>query len=224
MKKNVLIALAALFTLFVVHTAYQNYKETKEANQIMSTLLDSMQNNTKDNSTEKETHTELTAYAVREIVTPCAKLVTSDYKYTTTGIITDFNTIAGLKVPFTTDKIVFTYSGIIQAGIDIHDVQYDVNNDTKTIYIMLPQAEKISHEIDMDSFQFETVKDSWFNAIEYDEFTNEANANKHNMEIEAEEQGTLYSEAEANAKNVIREILTQASVTQGYHYKFITAA
>lgn len=167
---------------------------------------------------------ELTEHALRELVSPCSEPVIADYLYTNTGTITDYHTLLGIKVPFSTETVEYTYSGTIRAGIDLYNVSFDVNDNNKTIYITLPKAYTIFHKVDLDSFQTETIKNSWFNSIETEECITAATANKADMEANAKENGCLYKQAEFNAEEALRKILNHSDITQGYHYQFIPAA
>lgn len=217
MKKVIMIVGAVVLGLVVVFSV----SSKKNDSESLSRILEAMQNEKSEPA--KETNTALTSYTLQELVSPCAELVTADYTYSNAATITDFHDLGGIKIPFTTEEIVFTYSGTIKTGINLQDTAFDVNNDSKTIYITLPKAHVISHEIDLNSYQFETVKDSWFNAIEADEFTKEAAANKGTMLVRAEESGELYEKAESNAEEALRNLLDRSGLTHGFRYQFIFA-
>ena len=209
---SVLVALSLSTVIFI---GYRQNKKQQELEAMAALLLSSSghTNGTDDNVT-------LTADTLYELIRPNAKLVSADYTYSNIATISDCRYIHGVVIPFTTDKIVFTYTGTICAGIDLNQVRFDVNNDSRTIYITLPQPQKIAHEIDTSSFRFETVKDSVFTTIDPEEFTREANAQKYEQEIKAKKAGVLTESANENAKAVLRDLL--ASVTSEYHIRFTT--
>ena len=221
MKKKIMIVSASLIVLVIVGSLISNIRKTQNTNRLMADLLSNIQLN--DKPAEEETNTQLTAYMLKELIRPCAKLVTAEYQYCDAAGITDYHDLAGLKIPFTTEEIVFTYTGTIQSGIELKNVSFDVNNDSKIIYITLPAAKKISHEIDLDSFRIEKVHDSWFNAIEADEFLKEANARKRVNEQKAEESGDLYRDAYSSAKDTIQGLFDGAGITKGYRYQYLNA-
>ena len=211
MVNEVTLCTAAFF-------GYRYYKKQQELENMMTLLLGSTAA-----SSSKDDNVTLTAETLYEIIRPNAKLVSADYTYSNIATVSDFRDIKGIIIPLTTDKVVFTYTGTIYAGIDLNQVTFDVNNESKTIYITLPQPQKIAHEINTSSYQFETVSNSIFTSIDPEEFTIEANAQKLKQEIKAQEEGTLSTNANENAKAVLRDLLNQASVTNGYHYDFRTA-
>lgn len=222
MKNLTLVIVTALVSLSfgtAVFFGYGQYKKQKELEEMIADLI-----NNDDNPNSKDDNVELTAETLYEIIRPNAKLVSADYTYSNIATVSDFRDIKGIIIPLTTDKIVFTYTGTIYAGIDLKQVHFEVNNDSKTIYITLPVPQKIAHDIDTSSYQFETVSDSVFTSIDPDEFTREANAQKKEQEIKANKEGTLNASANENAQAVLRDLLNQASVTNGYQYSFITAA
>lgn len=221
MKKLNTVIVTVLVTLSVCAAlifGYRQHKKQQELENMMTLLLDGEPRDSKDDNVT------LTAETLYEIIRPNAKLVSADYTYSNIATVTDYRDIKGIIIPLTTDKVVFTYTGTIYAGIDLNQVHFDVNNDSKTIYITLPQPKKIAHEIHTDSYQFETVNNSIFTSIEPEEFTREANAQKYEQERKAKEEGTLAANANDNAQAVLRDLLNQAGVTHGYHYDFNTAA
>lgn len=221
MKKLMIVIVTALLTISLGTAAFLGYRQHKKQQELeaMMTLL----LNSAAQPESKDDNVTLTADTLYEIIRPNAKLVSADYTYSNIATVSDYRDIKGIIIPLTTDKVVFTYTGTIYAGVDLRQVAFDVNNDSKTIYITLPQPQKIAHEIDTSSYQFETVSNSIFTSIDPEEFTKEANAQKLTQEIKAKEEGTLTANANENAQAVLRDLLNQASVTNGYHYDFRTA-
>lgn len=221
MKKLMIVIVTVLVTLSLgtaAFFAYRQHQKQQELEAMMTLLL-----NSAAQPESKDDNVTLTADTLYEIIRPNAKLVSADYTYSNIATVSDYRDIKGIIIPLTTDKVVFTYTGTIYAGIDLKQVHFDVNNESKTIYITLPQPQKIAHEINTSSYQFETVSNSIFTSIDPEEFTSEANAQKLKQEIKAQEEGTLSTNANENAKAVLRDLLNQASVTNGYHYDFRTA-
>lgn len=222
MKNLTLVIVTALVTLFfgtALLFGYHQYKKQKKLESMIADLINDPQD-----QNDQDDNVTLTAETLYEIIRPNAKLVSADYTYSNIATITDYQDFNGIIIPLTTDKIVFTYKGTIYAGIDLKQVHFDVNNESKTIYITLPAPQKIAHEIDTSSYQFETVSDSIFTSIDPMEFTREANAKKKEQELKAQEEGTLNAVANENAQAVLLDLLNQTSVTNGYHYDFITSA
>ena len=214
---TVLVTLTFCAALFY---GYRQYNRQKQLEDMIHILIDSDSDPAPDS---KDDNVTVTAETLYELIRPAAKLVTAEYTYSNIAAVTDCRDIKGFVLPLTTDKIVFTYTGTIYAGIDLHDVTFEVNNESRTIYIALPQPKKTAHEIDTSSYRFETVKDSIFTEIDPSELTKKANELKLEQEAKAKENGTLYHDANANAESVLRDLLSQASVTEGYHLKFSTA-
>lgn len=221
MKKLIIVIVTVLVALSLgtaAFFAYRQHQKQQELEAMMTLLL-----NSAAQPESKDDNVTLTADTLYEIIRPNAKLVSADYTYSNIATVSDYRDIKDIIIPFTTDKVVFTYTGTIYAGIDLKQVHFDVNNESKTIYITLPQPQQIAHEINTSSYQFETVSNSIFTSIDPEEFTSEANAQKLKQEIKAQEEGTLSTNANENAKAVLRDLLNQASVTNGYHYDFRTA-
>ena len=71
--------------------------------------------------------------------------------FTTVQVIKDSATLFGKTVPFTTSKYIFSYNGVVKAGLDFSNVGIDVNPLTATITVSAPAVEILSTEVDEDS-------------------------------------------------------------------------
>lgn len=168
----------------------------------------------------------LTVETLYEIVKPCAKLVSATDKYVNTDSIRDHAKPLGIDLDyrFFRDEVQFSYRGSICFGIDLSDVLFDVNQESRMIYITLPTPTIVSHEIDTSSFIFDKKHDSWFAEIELDEFVARANSLKHEQEVRSIASGDAILEASRNAETTLTNLLTGASVTDGFRLRYFTKA
>ena len=120
---------------------------------------------------EAEAKVVITEEQVRTFIEPAAELVTQNYRYTSADTYKKYLDIDGWTVPFTTDQTVFTYDGVIKAGIDFKAIGIKVDNDAQVITVELPEPYIISHEIDENSFQVYDVKNSVFTETDLEEYT-----------------------------------------------------
>ena len=163
---------------------------------------------------------ELTVENVREVVMPAGELTTTKYYYTDADVYTNYKEAFGVKIPFTTDEVVFTYDGVISVGIDILDVRYEVDNDGMRIAVILPEIRIMSNEIDASSFEYPYVFDSVFNATNMKDYTVLIDELK---ELKAEEimaNTDFLNQAKENTKTVIRQFLTAGELTGEYAVEF----
>lgn len=150
---------------------------------------------------EAEAKIVITEDQVRTSIEPAEELVTQNYRYTSADTYKKYYDIEGWTVPFTTDESVFTYEGVIKAGINFADIGISVDNDAQIITVELPEPYIISHEIDENSFQVYDVKDSVFTETDLPEYASLI------AELKQKREDAYNSEPE-NRENVIRSAQT----------------
>ncbi|HOO25787.1 MAG TPA: DUF4230 domain-containing protein [Clostridiales bacterium] len=162
----------------------------------------------------------LTRGTIEEIVKPAADLITTKYKYKDAGTYEDFKTVFGKKVPGTTDKVVYTYKGTISVGVDLSNVEYDIDNENKIIKVSIPDLRIMTNEIDASSFEYPFVSDSVFNPTVMENYTNLIATLKSLKEEELKKDKEFMDEAKRNTRNVIQRFLTFSDATKDYNVIF----
>ena len=84
----------------------------------------------KSSSNERQ---ELSAVVVQSQITEIAELATATYSYTELGQYESSKEFYGTKVPFTTNKFILTYDGVIKAGVDVGKAQIEEKDGTITV-------------------------------------------------------------------------------------------
>lgn len=79
------------------------------------------------------------------------ELATQAGYYTSVQTVAKAKEIAGVKIPLTDSNYVFSYDGVIKAGIDFEEIHITVDNEKKEIVVDLPEVKILSNEIDPDS-------------------------------------------------------------------------
>lgn len=159
---------------------------------------------------------ELNTFTVEEILIPASELTSLKYSYKDVGLYSKDKKVFGKTVPFTTDEYIYTYSGVVNAGIDLSEVKYQINNDKKTITIVLPEPQIFSHEIDENSFEFYDVKDSVFTEKDLGDFTDQRAELKEEIEKQLKKDEKFYNSVSSHAENVLINFLTVAESTKDY--------
>ena len=126
--------------------------------------------------------------------------------YTNVEVIEDSKTLWKITLPFTSSKYIFSYDGIIKAGIDFADIKWSVNDVLKTIHVDLPDTKILTNEIDTDSLYVYDESRSIFSPLTVSDINDSLIALKIESEEKAIGNGIL-EEAEANAKVLIRGFL-----------------
>ena len=128
----------------------------------------------------------------------------------------------GLSIPFTQSKYIYNYDVILKAGYDFAQITYEVDEESQTIEVRLPQVQILSSELDLDSFQVYEEDESIFRPIRLEE----TNAAMQQMQQRAEEDAIsngLLDNARANAELVLTGFFAGAYDLEEYTITFVDA-
>ncbi len=164
--------------------------------------------------------TDVEIIHIEEILESASELVTMKYHYTDVDMYEENIEAFGYTLPFTTDKIVFTYSGVINAGIDLSEIQYTIDNDNRSITLILPPPTIIAHEIDESSFQSYDVRNSIFTSASLDGYTALFAELKAKAETKLAENQEFYPSVTENAEDVLRGMFSAMEITEDYRILF----
>ena len=78
-----------------------------------------------------------------------------------------------VKLPFTENETIYSYSGAINVGSSPEDIRIDINNESMVITASLPEPGILSHEIDNERFEYYDKKTGVFSRYNMGDF-NEA--------------------------------------------------
>lgn len=134
------------------------------------------------------------------------ELATQAGYYTNVEIIEDSKKLWKITLPFTSSKYIFSYDGIIKAGIDFEEIEWSVNDVTKKITVKLPEMKILSNEIDTNSLYVYDESRSIFSPLT----VNDINDSLISLKAESEEKAIgngILEEAEENAKVLIQGFL-----------------
>ena len=158
--------------------------------------------------------------SLEELLESASDLVSLKYYYTDADTYTNSKTAFGKKIPFTTDQVVFKYSGVVNAGIDMSLVRYEINDEEQKITLYLPEPKIISHEIDEDSFEFFDVKNSVFTETKLEDYVEIVSDLKAEKEEYLAENGEFFHEVIKNAEDVLTNFVTAPEQTKSYNVVF----
>ena len=119
----------------------------------------------------------------------------------------------GWKVPFTTKSFIVAYDGLIKAGVDLSDVEIQVQGEK--ISISLPAPAILSHEIDEESIEVFDQTHNIFNPIEITDYTGFTADQKSALENKAIENGLLTAAAQ-RAEGAVEGLLSALPGLDGY--------
>ena len=134
------------------------------------------------------------------------ELATIQYKYKEIASREDWNTLFNIKLPFTKSSFIVTYTGILKLEIDLSETKVEVDENSKTIKVTLPESKVLSNELDLKSLKVYDEKNSIFNPVKVQDYTEFTQNGKENAEKDAKESG-VFDQSKEIAKKVITDLL-----------------
>lgn len=162
----------------------------------------------------------LTIENVEELVAPASELVSTKYFYKDADIYENVVSAFGVELSFATDKVVFTYEGVVSLGVNLEDVDFQVDNAQKTIYVDMPAVEIMHNEIDAKSFEYPYSRDSIFNSTGMEDYVELIDMLQTAKAEDVMADAELLEETRLRAEETIRNILMVADASSEYEVVF----
>ena len=148
------------------------------------------------------------------------ELATIQYKYKEIASREDWNTLFNIKLPFTKSSFIVSYTGILKLGIDLSETKVDVDENSKTIKVTLPESKVLSNELDLKSLKVYDEKNSIFNPVKVKDYAEFTQSGKENAEKDARESG-VFEQSKEVAKKIITDLLnTTKEIKENYKIVF----
>lgn len=168
----------------------------------------------------QEAEPVVTSSTVSDQLSALQELVTTEYIYTNAGKYETQNRIhiigQGINIPFTGKRFIVAYDGRIKVGVDLSKAKIDVNADARTVTVVLPDSEIVSHETFEDTLVVLDETNNVFNPISIENYTEFVSGQKAAMEQKAIDRGVL-TNAGAEAKTIVRAFLSLLPGMEGYN-------
>ena len=152
------------------------------------------------------------------IVCTSHSLITCEYYYSEIGDYEKSKPFLNFKLPFTTDKTLYTYSGKISAGINLKDLDFDVNASRKTITVKYPPVQILAHDMDQ-GFEFYDIKKAVFNRSDFNDFEEFRVTMKKQVEEKLMARDDFIKDAQDNAETIMEGLLTASGQIGDYTIK-----
>ena len=162
------------------------------------------------------------AATLREVVAPAAELTAYKYYYSDVDTYEKSQKVWKIKVPFTTDKSVFSYSGEIGAGIDLDSAEYTIEG--KSVTVKLPKPDILYHELDEKSFQSYDIKNSVFTSTDIGGYAEMIDTLKTRQEQKLADNADFWKSVKTNTETVLRGVMTASGQLETYTVNFVWAA
>jgi hypothetical protein len=157
--------------------------------------------------------TSHTTEELGEYIKSIGELATAEYDYTMCQVAEKSSFI--ISTPFTSSKVIYSYSGTIKAGIKINDAKFKLDPNTATVYVVLPEAEILSSELDQNSLEIYDEKQGFFSKLSMEDLNSFQQELKAEAEKKAISKGLLES-AKENAKTIVEQMISSVAEPEGY--------
>lgn len=156
-----------------------------------------------------------TAFDLRDI----GELATQGGFFTVVNVIDDAQKLWKWTIPFTSSKYIFSYDGVIKAGIDFADVEWDADEASKTVTVRLPEPKILDKNLKEDSLKIYDERQSIFTPLTLSDIQASRQEMLEELEQTALNNGLL-EEAAENAKVLVRGFLASAYDPSVYSFAF----
>ena len=147
------------------------------------------------------------------------ELVTQAGYFTNVQSSTSTRQLFGMDIPFTTSKYIYSYDGVVKAGLDFAGIEVQVDDANRTVTVRLPEIEILDVNIDNDSLKIYDESQSIFTPLHISD-VNEAQIElKEQVRQTAIDNGIL-EEAEKNARTIIGGFLSGTMDLKNYTIQF----
>lgn len=162
-----------------------------------------------------QTKSNVTAFDLKNI----GELATQSGFFTEVNVIDDAKKLFDWNIPFTSSKYVFSYDGVIKAGIDFAEIEWSVSEQNKTVNIRLPESKILSRELKEDSLEIYDERQSVFTPLTLTDIQESRLEMLEELEQTAQENGLL-DQANENAKVLVTGFLAGLYNPAEYTYVF----
>ena len=143
------------------------------------------------------------------------ELVVLEYHYKNVGELRDQKDFRGIPLPFTGRRILYTFKGTIKAGVNIGQIVPIIDEETKTVTLIIPEGGILSHEVPPEDVKPYDESTSLFSNFTMSDYSNLLADRKAQVQQEFLEEGYL-SDVQKEAGETLKELLTLIPGMDGY--------
>ena len=167
-------------------------------------------------------HEEISGETIRSGMTDIGELATEEYWFTKVQTYDSSKSAQifdlSFDLPLTRNKFVYSYDGVIKAGVDFAAASVEVDNALRRVTVTLPKARILSSEIDYDSFELYDEQKSIFNPLSVRDVNKSDGELLRSAEKDAIAKGVL-TRADENAETLVVNFLRGAFEVRSYAIK-----
>lgn len=132
---------------------------------------------------------------------------TVKYNYSNIVEIKKDKSFNNIKIPFTEKTFIIKYSGVINGGVKLEDIEI-INNTEDEICIEIDKCQILDHYIDDENIYVYDIKNSIFNKLDTQELLDDISSIKKDYEDKVINEGFL-DEVKENTKISLENILKE---------------
>ena len=178
---------------------------------ICITIIAGMLVQTRKNKVESRT----VAFGLRDI----GELVTQAGYFTNVQKNNKDQKLFGVSVPFTTSQYIYSYDGIVKAGLDFSELEIQVDDANKIVTVAMPEVKIFDISIDNDSLKIYDESQSIFTPLHITDLNDAQIKLKEEVRQTAIDNGILEGAAR-NAKTLISGFLSGTLDLKDYTIEF----
>ena len=125
----------------------------------------------------------------------------------------------GVSVPFTTSQYIYSYDGIVKAGLDFSELEIQVDDANKIVTVTIPEVKIFDISIDNDSLKIYDESQSIFTPLHITDLNDAQKQLKEEVRQTAIDNGILEGAAR-NAKVLISSFLSGTLELKNYTIEF----
>ena len=156
---------------------------------------------------------------IREGLANMGTLVTMEYEFTQVETYKKEGKILFLTP---SSEFVYSYDGSVLAGVDFEKIGIETDQDRKVITVSMPKSEIQSVNIDKDTFQIYSEKESLFTPLKLEDYNISLVEFENAARQKALERGVL-ERADESARRLVGEFIASLPNTAGYSIDFKTS-
>lgn len=115
-------------------------------------------------------------------------------------------------------KLWMEYDGIVEVGIDVNDVKVSSPDKDGVVQIYVPQAKILDVSAQIDSMKDPISDTGWFTSITTEEKAEAFAEAQANMKEEAQSNGSILSQAQNNAKELLKQYVINVGKQMNKQY------
>lgn len=155
----------------------------------------------------KPSKPKITRAQLEEQISSIGELATLKYIYTNSSRKEgNLTWLWGWALPFSDSSLLVTYDGTIKAGINLSEIKFDVNENSRIITVTLPKSRVLDNYIPQETINVLEVKNGLFNTVTFDDYNKFISQEKKVMEEKAVDMGLL-KDADKEAKATVEAFL-----------------